>query len=55
MRKMVITPEIAKEMLKKNTNNRPVSKRTLSRYVQLMKDGEWGITTDAIGFDVNEG
>ena len=53
MRKMTITPEIAREMLKKNTNNRPLSKRTLSRYVQLMKNGEWGITTDAIGFDVN--
>ena len=43
MRKMTITPEVAKEMLKKNTNNRPLSKRTLSRYVQLMKNGKYVI------------
>lgn len=53
MRKMTITPDIARQMLEKNVGNRPLSKRTLARYTKLMKDGEWGITTDAIGFDVN--
>lgn len=53
MKKMIITPDIARQMLEKNANNRPLSKKTLERYTRLMKDGEWGITTDAIGFDVN--
>ena len=53
MRKIIITPDIARQMLEKNVGNRPLSKITLARYTKLMKDGERGITTDAIGFDVN--
>ena len=48
-----ITPDIAKVMLEKNIGNRPYNKATLRRYVKLMLDGEWGITPDAIGFNVD--
>ena len=53
MDKVSITPAIAQEMLTHNTNNRPLNKFTLSKYKQLMLDGKWGITPDAIAFDVD--
>lgn len=50
---MIITPDIARMMLENNIGNRPVSKDTVECYARLMLNNEWGITPDAIGFDVN--
>lgn len=52
MRKMTITPNIARQMLEKNVGNRPVSKDTVEHYARLMQNGEWSVTPDAIGFDI---
>ena len=46
-----ITPELADEWLKKNTNNRPVREQFVKQLVKKIKNGEWQIETcDAIGF-----
>ena len=49
----LITPEEAAALLKRNRRNRPLSDKTVRRYAQVMEDGEWRLTTDAIGIDVN--
>ena len=41
IRKILITPELAKEMLKKNTNNRNISNAKLKQYSREMKNGLW--------------
>lgn len=46
-----ITPELADDWLKKNTNNRPVREQFVKQLVKKIKNGEWQIETcDAIGF-----
>jgi len=49
---MTITPAMAKEMLKKNTNNRPLRIRLADAYAVIMKRGEWKLTHQGIAFDV---
>lgn len=39
--KELITPEIAKEYLEKNTKNRLISQQQLARYARNMKEGKW--------------
>jgi len=41
LRKQLITPEIAKKLLEKNTSNRRINKPTLLRYIQDIQDGRW--------------
>ena len=50
---MSITPEIAEEMLKKNTRNRHVNKQRVLVYAKAMTEGTWALSTDAIGFDTD--
>lgn len=48
-----VTPAIAEEFLKSNTCNRPKTDYAVSVYSRAMTDGQWGLSTDAIGFDVD--
>lgn len=48
---LTVTPEKARQWLKRNENNRSLSKHYVSRYASLMRDGEWMISPDAIAFD----
>lgn len=48
---MKITPEIAKEMLEKNTNNRNISLKRVDMYADDMKRGEWQSNGEAICFN----
>ena len=45
-----ITPALAAEYLKANTNNRPCSARRIAEYADAMKRGEWMENGDAIRF-----
>lgn len=47
---MSITPAIAREMLKKNTNNRPIKQSHVEALRQAMLRGEWRCTHQGIGF-----
>lgn len=43
-----ITPETAREMLAKNTNNRAMNNRTVRYYEMQMKNGQWDLNGEAI-------
>ena len=45
---LTITPEMAKVMLGRNANNRPLNKITVSRYASEMKDGRWKLNGEPI-------
>lgn len=49
----LITPEIAKAFLLKNTANRSLRPIAVSEYAAEMKTGGWVLGCDAIGFDRN--
>lgn len=50
----LITPDIAKEWLKKNSNNfRKPTSRTVVAYRKAMSAGEFGLSHDAIGFSTD--
>jgi len=46
--KTVITPEVAKTILEKNTKNRPINKVHVANLVNEMKSGRWLINGDTI-------
>lgn len=47
---VTITPEIATELLTLNfTRNRNMSATRITQYANAIKNGEWGLSTDAIG------
>lgn len=48
-----VTPAIAAEWLRRNTDNRPRSLSTEARYSSLMSSGRWMLSCDAVGFDRN--
>jgi len=50
---MVITPEIAKQYLQRNTHNRKIQKAKVEHFVKLLLDGLWTVSNDNIAFDVN--
>lgn len=50
LKEMIITPEIAQDMLQLNTCNRPLSKNTVAKYANMMKLGEWHFSHQAIAF-----
>jgi len=52
-RKMLITPQMAKLWLEKNTHNRKISTQLVEKYARDVKAGEWKITNQGIGFDSN--
>lgn len=49
-----VTPELAKDLLTLNTDNRPIKDTTVKRYTEDMKAGEWAFTGESIGIS-NEG
>lgn len=50
----LITPSKAKNLLKNNTHNRPVSKKRVNHYSALMKDDKWHLTHQGIAI-ANDG
>ena len=50
-----ITPDLAFEMLKSNTLNRPLKKSLIEYYASQMKSGQWRLTGQGISIsDANE-
>jgi len=47
---MTVTPDIAREWLKKNHHNRPIVKASVERYARDMTAGEWKVTHQGIAF-----
>ena len=45
---ITLTPEMAKELLSKNSDNRPLSQSTVSKYTQAIKRGEWMLNGEPI-------
>jgi hypothetical protein len=54
LQEIEITPEIAQDMMKYNTCNRPLSKNTVAKYASMMKKGEWYLSHQAIAFTKDE-
>ena len=50
---VTITPDMAREFLSHNTDNRHIRKAAIRTYAEDMENGRWFLTTDAIGFDKN--
>lgn len=48
---ILITPEIAKEMLETSSGNRPLRLSHVEKLAAAMKRGEWRLTSQGIGFD----
>lgn len=46
-----VTPEEASEYLEQNERNRPLSEGNVKRFAELMGEGRWFLTQDAIAFD----
>lgn len=44
----LVTPEYAEMLLAKNNHNRPLSRPTVSKYRQHMRDGNWKVTGDTV-------
>ncbi|MCX5377506.1 hypothetical protein [Streptomyces sp. NBC_00091] len=49
-----ITPQLALEWLKKNTNNRPLSRQTIVQMARAIERGEWQLTHQGIAFDEDD-
>lgn len=48
-----VTPDVAREMLAKNTSNRSVKKSAVVRYATIMKSGNWTLSPDGIVFSAD--
>lgn len=48
-----LTPAIAKEILKRNVNNRKIRQQYIDRLTREMLSGNWTPISNGIGFDVN--
>lgn len=48
---VMVTPELAKEYIEKNTHNRPLSKARVEQYANQMLKGQWRLTHEGIAFD----
>lgn len=48
---ILITPEMAKEFLKKNVRNRKLSQKTVNKYADDMKKGRWTLNGETIQFN----
>lgn len=48
---VLVTPEVATEWLKQNTNNRRLKPTVINSYATDMLSGRWTLTNDAITFD----
>lgn len=47
---VTVTPQIAQDYLTRNINNRPLNQETVNMYAQMMKEGQWVLSNDAISF-----
>ncbi len=54
LKEMIITPEIAQDMLQYNNCNRSLSRNTIAKYARMMKQGEWYLSHQAIAFGEDE-
>ena len=50
---VTITPEFANSLLEKNNHNRPVSKKRVEYYANLMENDKWHLTHQGIAIDKN--
>lgn len=48
-----VSPEKAREWLRKNRRNRPISQSAVKRYIRDMESGAWEFAADPIRFDVH--
>lgn len=48
-----ITPEIAKEYMKHNKNNRTIKERAIQNYIRDIKSGNWQLSPQGISFKEN--
>ena len=48
-----VTPEVAMQLLGKNTHNRPLKRTTVEQYARAMEAGQWGLSPQPIA--VNNG
>lgn len=51
--RMTITPDMAKDWLDSNTNNRKLKPRTVAKYASAIGRGEWQYTGEAIKFAID--
>ena len=49
----LITPEKAREMLRRNKNNRPINWNKVEEYADIMKRGEWKLHSQGIVLDTS--
>lgn len=54
LQEIEVSPDMAREMLKYNVCNRPLSKSTVGKYANMMKLGEWHLSHQAIAFSEDE-
>jgi hypothetical protein len=50
---VTLDPTQAKDMLAKNTRNRPLNPNTVDNYSRVIKEGRWKTTHQGIAFDTN--
>jgi hypothetical protein len=50
----LITPDLAKTMLQRNTKNRPINWRKVDEYADLMRAGRWRLHDQGIMLDVHD-
>ena len=50
---MTVTPETAREWLKRNGGNRAMRRSTIDQYAKRMMSGQWVITDQGVSFDVH--
>lgn len=50
----LITPAVAQEMLRRNTNNRPINWVKVEEYAQVMRDGKWELHAQGLVLDVHD-
>lgn len=50
---LTVTPKMAINFLKRNKNNRKVSKQTVTKYKFQMNKGQWLLSPDGLSFDTN--
>lgn len=52
VKKMTVTPEMAQKWLESNYDKqRPLNKKSVNRYANIMREGRWMVNCDAVGFD----
>ena len=54
MKRVLITPEIAAQMLAKNVGNRAMRTHVVKQYAQQMREGQWRQTHEPIAVDASQ-